>query len=81
MRGWKLGNAFPPWALKSFIKYQTKPDPSSLMAYLYTWPGDGSELTERARRDNEALCPRVAEELVAANELLGEWPEDLEVKF
>ncbi len=86
MRGWRLGDAFPPSALKSHIKYQTKPDFSSLKAYLYTWPRfkpriRGFQHTEQERRYNEAYFPRIAEELVAANEVLGEWPEDLEVNF
>jgi hypothetical protein len=86
MRGWRLGDMFAPLALKAHIKYQTKPNFSSVKAYLYTWPKfkpriRGFQHEEQERQHNEAFYSRIAEELVAANELLGEWPEDIEVNF
>lgn len=85
MRGWRLGN----WLNLGGSKFLNKPyrrqygqsELSTMKAFVYTWPQVGSELSEQGRQANEALRHRVAEELVAANELLGAWPEDLEVKF
>lgn len=85
MRGWRLGNWFSPIGTKFLTKLQRiqydRSKPSKLKAFVYTWPQVGSEISEQGRQANEALRQRVAEELVAANELLGVWPEDLKLDF
>jgi hypothetical protein len=92
MRGWRLGTQFGPNFGRKFLprqlqgkqRIQSQNNQSSLLnpkAYVYTWPQVGSEMSEQGRHANEVLRKRVAEELVAANELLGEWPEDIKLDF
>jgi hypothetical protein len=85
LRGWFIDDMFKlpssgPTSLPSLNNFQ--PKGSKLKVYAYTWPRYGNWWIDVQReQQNEGLLQNVADELIAANELLGTWPEDLNLSF
>ncbi len=60
------------WKIGGLWEFTTTNTAADYKAYVFTWPG--------GRLNYEKIRRQVAGEIVAANELLGLWPEDIEVK-
>jgi hypothetical protein len=69
LRGWKVGGLWEFATTQAFANNK---------AYVFTWPA--CNLLEFPL-DYEKSRRQVADEIITANELLGLWPEDIDVKI
>jgi hypothetical protein len=61
------------WKIGELWEFATANTSANNKAYVFTWPG--------GLLDYEKIRRQVADEIITANELLGLWPEDIDVKI